>query len=298
VTIGRAGALAPGVLLTLLTLLAAGAAPGPAVGLTVRVVPDQPRPGDVVLLQVEGAPPELAGEWNGRALAFFPVPGGLAALVGVDLDTPAAPLAWRLVQPMASGGQLVVGAGSVAVQPRHFETQHLTLPPGQVDLDPKTLARVLAEQTELAAAIGASAGERLWQGAFQKPIDGGQATGGFGLRRIINRQPRSPHSGYDWAAPRGTPVLAANAGRVALVAEHFFPGRLVVLDHGLGLFTLYFHLHEARVAPGERVRRGQSIGAVGATGRATGPHLHFGVTLGGARVDPLALLALSPPDGS
>jgi murein DD-endopeptidase MepM/ murein hydrolase activator NlpD len=293
VTHGRAGALAAGVLLALLASAAL-----PAAGLTVRVLPDAPRPGDVVLFQVEGAPADLAGEWNGRPLAFFPVPGGLAALVGVDLDTPVAPLAWRLVQPMASGGPLVVGAGSVRVHPRHFETQHLTLPPGQVDLDPKTLARVRAEQAEMATALGASAGERLWQGAFQQPIDGGRATGGFGLRRIINRQPRSPHSGYDWAASRGTPVLAANAGRVVLVAEHFFPGRLVVLDHGLGLFTLYFHLDETRVAPDEQVRRGQSIGTVGATGRATGPHLHFGVTLGGARVDPLTLLALVPPDGS
>jgi murein DD-endopeptidase MepM/ murein hydrolase activator NlpD len=129
------------------------------------------------------------------------------------------------------------------------------------------------------------------------PVEGGRATGGFGLRRVINGQRRSPHAGYDWAAPRGTPVVAANAGRVALVAEHFFSGRLVVLDHGLGLFTHYYHLDETRVTAGAPVTRGQPIGTVGATGRATGPHLHLGVTLGGARVDPLALLGLAlPPD--
>jgi murein DD-endopeptidase MepM/ murein hydrolase activator NlpD len=93
-------------------------------------------------------------------------------------------------------------------------------------------------------------------------------------------------------------VLAANAGRTALVAEHFFAGRNVLLDHGLGLFTLYFHLTEARVALGEPVAAGQVIGTVGATGRVTGPHLHFAVLLAGARVDPEALLRLTPPEES
>lgn len=295
-THGRAGALAAAC--AALTLLPALVASAPPSGLTVHLTPERPRPGDVVLLRVHGAPPDLGGEWDGRPLPVFPVAGGVAAVVGVDLETPSGPLRWRLYRPMATGGQLVVGAGAVKVQPRHFETQHLTLPPGQVDLDPPTLARVRAEQAELAAALAGGLAERLWQGPFTKPIEGGQETGGFGLRRVINKQPRSPHAGYDWAAPRGTPVFAANAGRVALVGEHFFPGRLVVLDHGLGLYTLYFHLDEARVTAGARVDRGQSIGTVGATGRATGPHLHFGVTIGGARVDPLALLGLVPPDPS
>jgi len=114
----------------------------------------------------------------------------------------------------------------------------------------------------------------------------------WGARRIINGQPRAPHTGVDYSADPGTPVVAANAGRVALVAEYFFPGRLIVLDHGLGLFTLYFHLERVDVRDGERVERGQPIGAVGASGRATGPHLHFGAKLGRARIDPAALLSL------
>ena len=294
-TARRAGPLAAGAALTLLAALTA-AAPRP--GLTVHVTPERPRNGDVVLIRVHGAPPDLAGEWSGRPLPLFPVAGGAAAVVGVDLETPVGPLRWRLFRPTANGGQLVVGTGAVRIQPRQFETQHLTLPPGQVDLDAPTLARVKAEQAEMAATLAGGLGERLWEGPFVKPVEGGRETGGFGLRRVINKQPRSPHSGYDWAAPRGTPVLAANAGRVALVAEHFFPGRLVVLDHGLGLYTLYFHLDEARVMGGARVERGQPIGTVGSTGRATGPHLHFGVTIGGARVDPLTLLGLVPPDPS
>jgi murein DD-endopeptidase MepM/ murein hydrolase activator NlpD len=164
-----------------------------------------------------------------------------------------------------------------------------------VDLDAETLARVGTERAALKAALADGAPERLWRGPFRTPVEGGRPTGGFGLRRVLNGQPRSPHTGYDWAAPVGTPVLAVNAGRVALVAEHFFAGRNVVLDHGLGLFTFYYHLDETRVGAGEPVAAGQIIGAVGATGRVTVPHLHFAVVLGGARVDPEALLALTPP---
>ncbi len=281
--------------LTALAILILLGVPRTAVGLTVVFSPDRPRPGDVVLVRVKGAPADLEGEWGGAPLHFFPVRVGVAALAGVDLDAVPGPFAWRLSQPMAKGGRLVVGAGSVKIHPRAFDTQHLTLPPGQVDLDDETLAQVRADRAELDAALAGAAPTRLWRAAFRTPIDGGRPTGGFGLRRIINNQPRSPHAGYDWAAPRGTPVLAANAGRVALVSRHFFAGQLVVLDHGLGLFTLYFHLDEGRVATGDAVTRGQPIGTVGASGRVTGPHLHFAVLLGGARVDPIALLAIEPP---
>jgi murein DD-endopeptidase MepM/ murein hydrolase activator NlpD len=125
----------------------------------------------------------------------------------------------------------------------------------------------------------------------------GQEPGtGFGARRIINGKPRSPHSGVDYAAERGTPVVASNGGRVALVADFFFPGRLVVVDHGLGLYTLYFHLDSVAVTDGETIDRGQRLGTVGATGRATGPHLHFGAQVGAARIDPAALLLLDVKD--
>lgn len=273
-------------------------APATADRLGVMVTPATARAGDVVLIQVPGAPPDLGGEWGGRPLRFFPVQDGLAALAGVDLEAELRPIPWRLWRPR-DGATMVVGTGSVVMRPWTFPTQTLTLPRSQVDLDAKTLARVRREQAELRAALAAGGGERLWRDAFQVPVEGGEPTGGFGLRRIINGQPRSPHAGFDWAATRGTPVSAANAGRVALVAEHFFAGRLVALDHGLGLFTLYFHLDEARVTIGERVARGQQIGSVGATGRTTGPHLHFGVTLDGARVDPQSLLSLPlPPEAS
>jgi Peptidase family M23 len=277
------------------------ATPAPAVTegpVRVTVAPPSPQPGDVVLLQISGGPPDVRADWDGRPLALFPTAHGVAALIGIDLDVRPGHIGWRVTRPSVAKNGGALATGAVTVRARTFPTQPLTLPKGMVDLDAPTLARVETEREELKAALATGAAERLWRGPFRIPVEGGQPTGGFGLRRILNGQPRSPHTGYDWAAPAGTPVLAANTGRAALVAEYFFAGRNVVLDHGLGLFTLYFHLTEARVAPGESVSAGQVIGTVGATGRVTGPHLHFAVLLNGARVDPEALLRLAPPEES
>jgi murein DD-endopeptidase MepM/ murein hydrolase activator NlpD len=275
------------------TAAGAGGTPG---GVRVAVTPPNPQPGDVLLLQVTGGPPDVRAEWDGHPLTLFPVADGVVALVGIDLDVRPGPIGWRVTRPSAAKNGEALAAGTVTVRPRTFPTQSLTLPKGMVDLDAATLARVETERGELKAALAAGAPERLWRGPFRIPVEGGQPTGGFGLRRLINGQPRSPHTGYDWAAPVGTPVHAANAGRTALVSEHFFAGRNIVLDHGLGLFTLYYHLAETRLTTGEPVAAGQVIGAVGATGRVTGPHLHFAVLLGRARIDPEALLRLALPE--
>ncbi|MGH7312164.1 MAG: M23 family metallopeptidase, partial [Candidatus Rokuibacteriota bacterium] len=186
--------------------------------------------------------------------------------------------------------------GRLHLQRRDFPVQRLTLPSGLVDLDPETERRALSEGERLRTLYRTVSPERLWRGRFVRPVGSSESGTGFGARRIINGRPRAPHGGADYSAPQGTPVVAVNDGRVALVAEYFFPGRLVVLDHGLGLYTLYFHLHEITVLEGERVSRGQSVGTVGATGRATGPHLHVGVQAGAARVDPATLLELTVRD--
>jgi len=187
-------------------------------------------------------------------------------------------------------------SGKLNVAPRVFTVQRLTVPPEMADLDPETERRATSEAEHLQMLYRTISPERLWRGAFVRPVAGTVPPSGFGARRIINGKPRAPHGGADYSAPRGTPVVAANAGRVALVADYFFPGRLVAIDHGLGLHTLYFHLDSVAVAEGDRVDRGQTLGTVGATGRATGPHLHFGAQLGGARIDPAALLALRVND--
>ncbi len=278
---------------------APAASPGQSGGVEVSVTPSRPQPGDVLLFQVTGAPPDVRVDWDGRGVSVFPSESRWVALIGIDLDTRPGVIGWRVTRPSAAKNGGALAAGAVTVRSRTFPTQPLTLPKGMVDLDAATLARVETERAALKAALADGAHERLWRGPFRTPVEGGRPTGGFGLRRVLNGQPRSPHTGYDWAAPVGTPVLATNAGRVALVAEHFFAGRNVVLDHGLGLFTFYYHLDETRVGAGEPVVGGQVIGAVGATGRVTGPHLHFSVVLGGARVDPEALLALAvPPEGA
>jgi hypothetical protein len=226
------------------------------------------------------------GPWP---LVFAPYEDRQVALVGLDLDMPSGVQDWR-VEIREPGRPPRTLAGRLGVGPRTFSVQRLTLPRGMVDLDPETEHRANAESARLRSLYRTITTERLWRGPFVKPVAGDEPGTGFGARRVINGQLRAPHTGVDYRAPTGASVRAANAGRVALVDEFFFPGRLVVIDHGLGLHTLYFHLDTVSVSEGQVVERGQGIGTVGATGRATGPHLHFGAHIGEARVDPTALL--------
>lgn len=282
--------------LGLVSLLAWLPVPGRATS-RVEWQPASPRVGDVVAIEVlgEGSAAALTGELGGQALAFFWSGNRHRALAGLDVDARPGSHSWR-IDIQRPGRPVQTLAGSFAVAPRQFTVQKLTLPKGMVDLDPETERRALAEGEQLRALYRTLTPERLWRGRFLRPLAGDEPGSGFGSRRIINGQPRAPHTGVDYAAPTGTPVLAANAGRVALVAEFFFPGRLAVLDHGLGLHTLYFHLDRVSVQEGQIVDRGEAIGTVGATGRATGPHLHFGAQIGAARVDPEVLLALDIRD--
>jgi len=256
--------------------------------------PSKPRVGDVawILVKDVAEAATVEGSVDGKPMTFFPYGGGHAALFGIDLDMKPGTHAWRVgvVEP---GREPRIAQGSVKIVRRDFHVERLTVPNTMVDLDPETERRAVAESKQMATLYRTITPERLWRGKFTNPLGTPAAGGGFGARRIINGQPRSPHSGSDYSAPRGTPVVAVNAGKVALVAEFFFPGRLVILDHGLGLYTAYFHLDTIAVAEGERVERGQTLGTVGATGRATGPHLHFGAQVAGARVDPTTLLSLS-----
>lgn len=255
--------------------------------------PAQVRLGDAAWVHVPGIGEGVTveGSLGGRPLSFFPYAGGQAAVAGIDLESKPGPQRWR-VALLRRGDEPQMAEGHIQIRGRDFAVQRLTLPQGMVDLDPETLRRAEAEGTQLRTLYRTVSPERLWRGRFVRPVGGDGPGTGFGARRIINGQPRAPHSGIDFAAPRGTQVVAANDARVALIADFFFPGRLVVLDHGLGLYTLYFHLHTVGVTPDERVSRGQPIGTVGATGRATGPHLHFGAHIGAARIDPTALLDL------
>lgn len=250
-----------------------------------------PPQGGVVLLEVEteAAVSEPAATWQGKAVRFWrdDPQGPWRALVGVDLDQ--RPGDARVL--VERGGEPACGI-VLLIKAVAFPEEHLRVPQGFVELSPRDQARAARETARLAVLFRAVTTERLWHGPFQLPIEGVQPSSSFGRRRILNGQPRSPHTGVDIGAPAGTPVRAMQRGRVVLDADLFFSGRTVILDHGLGVFSLYGHFSESRVQPGRVVDAGEVIGLVGATGRATGPHLHWAVRLGDARVDGLDLVRL------
>jgi len=269
----------------------------PAAAFKVTVTPLAVRQGDVAMIVVTGAAsaPAMDGSIGGRPLFFFPYADGYAALIGIDLETKPGRLPWR-VGFVDGGGAPHQASGRLTVKSRSFPVQRLTLPTGMVDLAPDNERRAEAEAARLRALYDTITSVRFWRGRFTRPIASDVKSDGFGFRRLINGKPRSPHTGVDFAAAAGTPVVASNGGRVALVADHFFGGRLIALDHGEGLYTLYMHLERIDVAEGALVERGAILGAVGSTGRATGPHLHWSAQLRRARIDPDALLKLSAGD--
>lgn len=268
-----------------------------AAAVKVTVTPSAVRQGDVALILVTGtvSAPQMDGSLAGRPLFFFPYADGHAALIGIDLEARPGKTPWRLGFVDATGAPRKA-AGAITVKARKFPVQRLRLPKSLVDLSSDDERRANTEAARLRALFDTIGPERLWRGRFTKPVASDAKAEGFGSRRIINGKPRSPHSGADFSAPAGTPVVASNRGRVALVVEFFFGGRLVALDHGEGLYTLYMHLERADVAEGALVERGSIIGAVGSTGRATGPHLHWAAQLRRARIDPDALLKLPVRD--
>lgn len=180
---------------------------------------------------------------------------------------------------------------SFQVKNKQYEEQHLTVKNKHVNLSAEQLARVRRETPEIRGAMDTFK-PKLYPlpSALVQPTEG-RISSSFGLRRVFNGQPRRPHSGMDIAAPTGTPVLSALNGKVAAIGDYYFNGKTVIVDHGQGLTTLYCHLSATEALKvGDAVAAGQKLGEVGATGRVTGPHLHWTVTLNGARVDPALFL--------
>jgi murein DD-endopeptidase MepM/ murein hydrolase activator NlpD len=252
--------------------------------------------GQIIVVKVpsDEASARLEGTFLGRPVKFFPEtradePKGFVGLLGIDLQD--EPGTHELTVEIKNGEHSRSLHYRVQVLKEKFRIEHLTLPKDKVDLDEQGLARWKAEQEQVKTALAADSPAKLWQPGFVEPVNG-KRTGIFGSVRIMNGQARNPHNGEDIGAPLGTDVAATNDGVVRLAVDHIFSGKGVFVDHGLGFYSMYFHLSEVLVKEGDHVQAGQIVGKVGATGRATGPHLHWGVKLNGARVNPYALLDL------
>lgn len=250
----------------------------------VTVTPASPGPGDIVIVTVKGLPGPLEGKFGDKKIYFNTANGVFTAVIGVDLN--AEPGKINLV--VSSNGTDI--SREVTIKKKKYPVQKLKLPNDMVELSPENEARADREQLKVAALWPHETG-RVWNGSFMNPRKGEIVTK-FGMRRIINGIPKNSHSGVDVAAEEGAKVYAPNNAIVTLVDNHFFSGNSVILDHGQGIFTMFFHLSKILVKEGQPVNKGKVIGLIGSTGRSTGAHLHWGVRMQGARVDPLELINL------
>jgi murein DD-endopeptidase MepM/ murein hydrolase activator NlpD len=234
----------------------------------------------------------LDGEWLNQKLEFFRGRDGKAwyALAGVDVKAQTGPSTLEISARMASGAPLDLSRG-VEILPAHYRTETLTVAPGFVAPGPDELARIKAEVQLKSKVFAASAAEPLWSGDFHAPVHS-PPTDSFGTRRTFNGELASVHEGMDFRAATGTPVHAGNSGVVVLARPLYYEGNCVVIDHGLGLFTISMHLSRIDVGEGDRVAAGQLIGLSGATGRVTGPHLHWAVRWQNAYLDPAKMLRM------
>jgi murein DD-endopeptidase MepM/ murein hydrolase activator NlpD len=263
--------------------------------LTAEATPERPRQGGIVWLVVKSDRPleALTAVDGERSAPLTPAPGGRAfrGLVGIDFESAAGSRAFSL--EAVAGEEKSATPWRIVVRPGRFIVQKLGVDPKFVEVPEAERERVKADQALVAAVWKNPDEARHWTLPFVKPVQA-PSQGNFGARRVYNGQARSRHAGLDLSAPMGAPVAASGTGRVALSADLYFSGGTVILDHGGGLFTMYFHLSRRDAREGEMVAAGARIGAVGATGRVTGPHLHWAARLHGARVNPAALLSGVP----
>ena len=254
----------------------------------------------LVAAQGQAVQLEYAGEaglasvhivWNKRQIPFAQSEDRWFTVVGVDLNTAPGDYPAAVTFTYADGHARTL-TETVTVKSRDFPTTRLDVAPEYVDLSEADGARAAREAAEIAAIYAMVTPAAYWTQPFRVPIPGVAGGRNFGHRRIFNDQPRAPHSGADLTAATGTEIQASNRGRVVLAKNLFFSGNAVFIDHGLGVYSAYLHLSEIRVASGDMVEQGQVIGLAGATGRVTGPHLHWGVRITDARVDPFSLPGL------
>lgn len=246
-------------------------------------------PGGVVTFRIPGTPEERpVVKHEGRPVMVIRQGEEWLAILGLSLDIQPGRQVIDVEQPGADPRQI-----EFEVKPKQYRTQALKVAPAMVNPSPENEARIAREAEKVRAALQTFSPDSPATLRLAQPVPGSRSSS-FGLRRVFNGEARRPHSGMDIAAPAGTPIEAPLAGKVIDVGEYYFNGNNVMIDHGQGLVTMYCHLSKIRVEVGQEVKLGEVIGDVGATGRVTGPHLHWGVSLSGVMVDPALFLPSTP----
>lgn len=249
-------------------------------------LPDaRPVPGGVALVALGAAAQRPTATLDGTPVLVAGNAHGWTAVVGIGLAVKPGRLELQVQRAGAPAAVKTIRVGRAA-----YAVQRLKVPPQHVDLSTQDQARYERERVHLAQVTMTRTPEPPAELRLLQPVPGPRSSS-FGLKRIFNGQARNPHGGMDIAAPTGTPVVAAAAGTVIDAGDYFFSGHTVWVDHGSGLLTMYGHLSEIGVKAGDAISRGDRIGAVGATGRVTGPHLHWSVMLNRAYVDPALFVA-------
>jgi murein DD-endopeptidase MepM/ murein hydrolase activator NlpD len=252
----------------------------------------RPVPGGVAVLSLEDRGVMPSASFNGTSVLVVPNAeyGGYLAIVGIGQKS--NPGTHRLEVNYGGASQSL----SFEVQSKKYREQHIKLSsnrhvnPSQSDLD--RYSREAAEQTAAYKAFRPVIPSNV---ILDRPVDSGRYSSPFGLRRFFNGQERNPHAGLDIAVPQGTPIKASADGVITITGDYFFNGKTVFVDHGQGLISMYCHLSEIDVVQGQTVRRGEVVGKVGSTGRSTGPHLHWTVSLNNQRVDPAIFIGTFEP---
>ena len=233
----------------------------------------------------------ISGDWLGRKIDFFQRGQKWVALAGVDVEGPVGPSTLQISAELNNGRTLDLSQ-TVEIHPAHYRTGALTVPPKFVEPGPEEQKQIAADAKLKAAVFASSAPEPLWHDNFRAPVLA-QPTDSFGTRRMFNGKLASIHRGMDFRAAMGTVVRASNSGIIVLARPLYYEGNCVIIDHGLGLYTVSMHFSRIEVHEGQRVATGDRLGLSGATGRVTGPHLHWAVRWEGAYLDPAKLLRLN-----
>ena len=280
----------------------AAAQVGAADGLTIRITHRARAlgPGEVVRIAAHANRPLTAAQGSifGRTIVMWPTEDRREwqGLVGISLD--AAPGTYELTLRAAADGNLTAtGTKTLAVEGKPFQTRRIQVAETFANPPAAETARILRDARLLADTFAELRPERLWDGPFTAPVPGA-STSSFGRLTVTNGQAGSRHQGADFRAADGTPVHAPNAGVVVVAEDLFFAGNTVIIDHGYGLYSLFGHLSRIAVQPGAHVARGDRVGDAGATGRVTGPHLHWAVRLGEVSIDPFSLMVAVSDDSA